>query len=800
MAAPTINLTVHQHTTTQPYQSVLVTCGMSRVKVTAASDWTQSSANSNEYYYSGTQFWVDDVFEPRASLSVVEFREGTIGSLPTYGYVWGDNDSLGADTLYIRMPDSLSPDNNEVQIFWNESSSGDTNPDSQCTVEWWFDLEDGDTADAVALWDSNYRYYKDWRAWYLYGLMTGDFDAAPPLVDKAGRVPTASTLSPMRGWQYMACLPAGTFSLKCRVTNASGEQTTATQSITVAADTRTERTVHATNPAADHTTLAAAISAASANNRIRILDGHTENISSTIVFTGSKHGILVTADGDNTFTMTASTAAIASGALHYLTFQGLNFESEVAGAWEACRALRTDGMAMVNCHIGATSDPYYLGAMAGISPDGGSGRSYFGLLLQGCSADLYKNYLIIGSTATHGQLDVRVEGCDLWGDDSLGQDRYVSVTESGIRDTTRHKVQTIAHTRVRQTEKDAIRLTGMDYGYVYSSVWNGAFRLGAATPDTVNNNCRIESCYGYRDQGSVAGGDLTPFNIDVGCREATVVNNLFTESSPSSGFPCISGAGSPGTGTTYYAGLQGNYDILIAHNTLYVTDPANDGFRGSGDDDATYVTGCVFTKNYVLTPSGYSGTAITANGFTATDNETTTGSLSGSLVPSTNPSSVATNDGVYDNFYGQVRASTSYYGALTTLDVPTIANRTPNDNATGVSESSTIALQFDQNMQAGSGIIELRLKSDDSVVDSVNAQDVMVNISDRTQVTLFGAGTLTGIAEYVYVYMPPGAVLALDDGAPFGGFMTNEDWDFTTQTITTAVSAPARGRARRRTR
>lgn len=126
-------------------------------------------------------------------------------------------------------------------------------------------------------------------------------------------------------------------------------------------------------------------------------------------------------------------------------------------------------------------------------------------------------------------------------------------------------------------------------------------------------------------------------------------------------------------------------------------------------------------------------------------------------------------DFVGDYFWDELNAA---------LSPPTVVNRTPADDATGVLPSQTISMQFSENMVVGSGTIELRKVSDDSVIDSIAAGDATINISDRTQVTLTGLNA-TGYTGAAYVYIPSGAFVGASTLVPFAGYTTNTDWNFT---------------------
>lgn len=66
-----------------------------------AGNWT-GSATATEYYYTGALLTAEPYFVfINASGTMVEMTEGTAGSLSQYQYAWGDNDALGASTLYV---------------------------------------------------------------------------------------------------------------------------------------------------------------------------------------------------------------------------------------------------------------------------------------------------------------------------------------------------------------------------------------------------------------------------------------------------------------------------------------------------------------------------------------------------------------------------------------------------------------------------------------------------------------------------------------------------------------------------
>lgn len=69
--------------------------------------WTLSGSGTNEYYYNQSDLpeWPIKVYQNNSAMA-----EGTLGSLAVSEYAIGDNDTLGSETLYVRLSDSTDPD------------------------------------------------------------------------------------------------------------------------------------------------------------------------------------------------------------------------------------------------------------------------------------------------------------------------------------------------------------------------------------------------------------------------------------------------------------------------------------------------------------------------------------------------------------------------------------------------------------------------------------------------------------------------------------------------------------------
>lgn len=88
-----------------------------------ADDWTVSGT-ATEYYYTGTDITEEPSFVfIDNSGTLVEMTEGTAGSLTEYQYAWGDNDALGADTLYVYSSADPDATSGSVKVLTAENPS-----------------------------------------------------------------------------------------------------------------------------------------------------------------------------------------------------------------------------------------------------------------------------------------------------------------------------------------------------------------------------------------------------------------------------------------------------------------------------------------------------------------------------------------------------------------------------------------------------------------------------------------------------------------------------------------------------
>ncbi len=75
-----------------------------------AAEWTDSPTTPGEAYYTGAAMTSKPVYVELGGVDIT-LQEGTIGALVENEWCWGDQDTLGSDTMYIKLPGDGDPDN-----------------------------------------------------------------------------------------------------------------------------------------------------------------------------------------------------------------------------------------------------------------------------------------------------------------------------------------------------------------------------------------------------------------------------------------------------------------------------------------------------------------------------------------------------------------------------------------------------------------------------------------------------------------------------------------------------------------
>lgn len=78
--------------------------------LSSGDNWLVSGSGTNEYYLDNSSSLYTAVEPDRIYVNDIQLAVGVIGTLGVSQWAWGDNDALGYDTIYIRMPTTEAPD------------------------------------------------------------------------------------------------------------------------------------------------------------------------------------------------------------------------------------------------------------------------------------------------------------------------------------------------------------------------------------------------------------------------------------------------------------------------------------------------------------------------------------------------------------------------------------------------------------------------------------------------------------------------------------------------------------------
>lgn len=118
---------------------------------------------------------------------------------------------------------------------------------------------------------------------------------------------------------------------------------------------------------------------------------------------------------------------------------------------------------------------------------------------------------------------------------------------------------------------------------------------------------------------------------------------------------------------------------------------------------------------------------------------------------------------------------------------PSISSLSPVDNATGVGISVNLVATFDESIQFGASVaIELRLVSDDSVIEAWDETDIDAGISIAGAALTINPSSALDYSEGYYVHIASGSIEDLAANV-FAG-LTTTDWNFTTQAAPAGAS------------
>lgn len=114
----------------------------------------------------------------------------------------------------------------------------------------------------------------------------------------------------------------------------------------------------------------------------------------------------------------------------------------------------------------------------------------------------------------------------------------------------------------------------------------------------------------------------------------------------------------------------------------------------------------------------------------------------------------------------------------------------PLDDAIGVAVGSSLVVTFDEDVMAGTGMIDVKELNGDAIFESVDVTTGSVSFSG-SQVTINLTATLASLTDY-YVNIPSGAITDFSSNS-YSGFLDNTTWNFSTLDLSTSIVELAEG-------
>ncbi len=139
----------------------------------------------------------------------------------------------------------------------------------------------------------------------------------------------------------------------------------------------------------------------------------------------------------------------------------------------------------------------------------------------------------------------------------------------------------------------------------------------------------------------------------------------------------------------------------------------------------------------------------------------------------------------WGGYYGPAFKNVSL--SIDDTSAPIVSSLNPSDNATGVSTSTNLVLNFNEAVNVETGNIVIKKLSDDSIFETIGVTSGNVTGSGSATITINPTGTFTGQTDY-YVEID---ATAFDDTShnSYAGITGNTIWNFTTEdTITPILS------------
>ncbi|MDB2359117.1 Ig-like domain-containing protein, partial [Candidatus Pelagibacter bacterium] len=130
------------------------------------------------------------------------------------------------------------------------------------------------------------------------------------------------------------------------------------------------------------------------------------------------------------------------------------------------------------------------------------------------------------------------------------------------------------------------------------------------------------------------------------------------------------------------------------------------------------------------------------------------------------------------NSYAGISSTTALSFITGDNTLPTLSSSSPADNATSVSESANIVLNFSESVDVESGNITIKKTSDDSTIETIDVRGGLVTGTGTSQITVNPSVTLDSSTEY-YVLID---ATAFDDSSSnsYAGISSTTALSFTT--------------------
>ncbi len=245
-------------------------------------------------------------------------------------------------------------------------------------------------------------------------------------------------------------------------------------------------------------------------------------------------------------------------------------------------------------------------------------------------------------------------------------------------------------------------------------------------------------------------------------------NFLFAQNIGGSGSDSGQGIATDSNGNMWATGFfNGSIDIDGDSNNDLISNGNSDGYVAKFDSNGNFL----FAQNIGGSSGADSGLgiAIDSNG----NNVWTTGYyFEYNIDIDSDGNNDLTNNGSSDSYIVK-------FSPVSPQDTtsPTATNFTPADNTTDIAIGANLVIDFDENIQLGTGNIVIKKVSDHSIVDTIDVASSQVSISNDT-VTIDPTADLAEGTEY-YVEIAAGAIEDIT-GNDYAGISGNSSWTFTT--------------------